>query len=56
MRWSYDFFLFEFAYILDYVDGFPYIETYLYPWNEAYLIIKNDHFDMFLDLAWENYI
>jgi hypothetical protein len=30
---------FEFLYIVDYVDGFSYIEPYLYPWDEAYLIL-----------------
>jgi hypothetical protein len=35
----------QFAYIVDYVDGLPYIETSLYPWDEAYLIMVNDHFD-----------
>ena len=32
-------FVFEFVYILDYVDGFPYIKPSLHPWNEAYLIM-----------------
>jgi hypothetical protein len=48
-------FFFEFVYIVDYVDGFPYIETSLHPWNEAYLIMMNDRFDVFLDLACENF-
>jgi hypothetical protein len=43
-------FYFEFVYIVDYVDGFLYIEPFLHPWNEAYLIIVNDCFDVFLDL------
>ena len=34
---------------VDYVDGFPYIESSLHPWDEAYLIVVNDHFDVFLD-------
>jgi len=41
------FFFFEFVYIVDYIDGFPYIE---HPWDEAYLITMNDHFEVFLDL------
>jgi hypothetical protein len=49
-------FPFEFVYIPDYVDGFPYIETSLYPQDEAYLIIVNDHFDVFLDLVGKNFI
>ena len=47
---------FEFVYIVDYVDGFLYIETSLHPWDEAYLIIMDDHFDVFLDLVCENFI
>ena len=44
-------FFFEFVYIVDYIDGFSYIETTLHPWDEAYLIMLNDGFDMFLDSA-----
>ena len=41
----------EFVYIVDYIDGFPYIEpSSLHPWDEVYLTVVNDHFDMFLDL------
>ena len=29
------FFVFEFVYILDYIDGFPYIEPSLHPWDET---------------------
>ena len=32
-------FLSEFVYIADYVDGFPYIKPSLHPWNEAYLVM-----------------
>jgi hypothetical protein len=31
-------FVFEFVYIMDYVDGFPYIKLPLHPWDEAYLV------------------
>jgi len=31
---------------VDYIDGFPYIESSLHPWDEAYLIMVNDHFDV----------
>jgi hypothetical protein len=41
---------------VDYVHGFPYIEPFLHPWDEAYLIMVNDHFDVFLDLGCENFI
>jgi hypothetical protein len=30
-------FVFEFVYIVDYVDGFLYIKPSLHPWDEAYL-------------------
>jgi hypothetical protein len=42
-------FFFEFVYILDYIDGFPYIELSLNPWDEAYLIMVDDCFDVLLD-------
>jgi hypothetical protein len=31
---------------VDYVDGFSYIEPFLHPWNEAYLIVVNDGFEV----------
>ena len=43
------FFSFEFVYIVDYFVGFLYIDPSLYYWDEAYMIIVNDHFDVFLD-------
>jgi hypothetical protein len=33
---------------VDYVDGFSYIKSSLHHWKEAYLIIVNDVFDVFL--------
>jgi hypothetical protein len=50
------FFPFEFVYIVDYVDRFPYIEPSLHPWNEAYLVMMDDRFDVFLDSVYENFI
>ena len=47
-------FLFEFVYIMNYVDEFPYIEPSLYPRNEAGLIMMDDHSNAFLDLVCEN--
>jgi hypothetical protein len=41
---------------MDYIDGFPYIEPFLQHWDEAYLIMMDDHFDMFLDSVFENFI
>ena len=49
-------FVFEFVYIVDYVDGFLYIEPSLHPWDEAYLIMVDDRFDVFLDWVCENFI
>ena len=40
-------FVFEFGYIVDYVDGFPYIKPSLNPWDEAYLIMLDNPFDVF---------
>jgi hypothetical protein len=34
---------------MDYFDGFLYIEPFLHLWEEAYLILVNDLFDVFLD-------
>ena len=50
------FFFFEFVYVVDFIDGFPYIEPSLNLWDEAYLIIVNDHFDVFLNLVDKNFI
>jgi hypothetical protein len=49
-------FVFEFVYILDYVDGFLYIEPSLHPWDETYLVSVGDCFDVFLDSVSENFI
>ena len=49
-------FVFDFVYILNYVDGFPYIKPSLHLWNEAYLIMMDDHFVVFLDSVSENFI
>jgi hypothetical protein len=50
------FFFFEFVYIVDYIDRFPYIESSLHSWDEAYLIMVDDHFDVFLNLVCDNFI
>ena len=49
-------FVFEFVYIVDYIDGFPYIKPFLHPWDEAYLVMMDDCFDVFLDSVSENFI
>jgi hypothetical protein len=55
MKWLCGF-VFEFVYIVDYIDGFLYIEPSLHSEDEAYLIMMNDPFDVFLDSAFENFI
>jgi hypothetical protein len=42
-------FFFQFVYVVDYIDGFSYIEPSLHPWDEAYLILMDDVFYVFLD-------
>jgi hypothetical protein len=42
-------FVFQFVYMMDYIDGFTYVESSLHLWDEAYLIMVGDIFDMFLD-------
>ena len=49
-------FVFEFVYILDYVDEFPYIAPSLHPWDEIYLVRMDDCFDLFLDSVCEDFI
>jgi hypothetical protein len=39
-------FVFEFVYIVGYINGFPYIKPSLHPWDEAYLIMIDDPFDV----------
>jgi hypothetical protein len=41
-------FFFQFVYLMDYFDRFLYIEKSLHPWDEAYLIMVDDIFDVFL--------
>ena len=48
-------FVFEFVYIVDYVDGFPYFETSMHPWDEAYLVMIDEHFHVFLDSVCEDF-
>jgi hypothetical protein len=49
-------FVFEFVYIVDYVDGFPYIKPSLHPLDKAYLVMMEVCFDVFLYLVSENFI
>ena len=49
-------FVFEFVYIMDYIDGLPYTKPILIPWNETYLVRMDDCLDVFLDSVSENFI
>jgi hypothetical protein len=49
-------FVFAFVYTVDHIDGFPYIESSLHLWDETYLIMMNNPFDVFLDLVFEYFI
>ena len=49
-------FVFEFAYKVDYINGFPNVERALHLWDEAYLFMMDDHFDVFLDSVCEDFI
>jgi hypothetical protein len=42
--------------MLDYVDGFLYIELPLHPWDEAYMIMVDDAFDVILHSVCEYFI
>jgi hypothetical protein len=41
---------------VDYIDRFLYGGPSLHPCDEAYLIMVNDHFDVFLDSVYKNFI
>ena len=41
---------------MDYIDGFPYTEPFLYLWDEASLIVVNDSFYEFLDSVAQNFV
>ena len=40
---------FPFIYIVDYIDGLLYIEPSFHSWDEAYVIMLSDHFNVLLD-------
>ena len=43
-------------YFSDYIDSFPYIKPSLHPWDEAYLVLMDDCFDVFLGLVFKDFI
>jgi len=50
------FLIFQFVYIVDYVNGFSYIKPPLHAPDEAFLIMMYDHFDVLLDSVCKNFI
>jgi hypothetical protein len=54
IMWFY--FSFEYVYVVVYFDGFPHIEPSLHLWDDVFLILVNDHFDVFLDFVGKNFI
>jgi hypothetical protein len=46
----------EFDYIVDNFNGLLYIDPTLHSWDEAYLVMVNDGFDVFLDSVCKNFI
>jgi len=49
-------YFFEFVYTVDYVDRFPFIGPSLHLWDEAYVMMLDDCFDVFLDSVCEIFI
>ena len=43
-------------YFPEYIDSFLYIKPSLHPWDEAYLVLMDDRFDVLLDTAFEDFI
>jgi hypothetical protein len=50
------FFFFQFVYIVEYLDAFLYIKSFLHPCNEPHLIMVNDIFDVYLESVFKNFI
>jgi hypothetical protein len=49
-------FVFEFVYIVYYIDRFPYIKPSPHPCYEGYLVMMDDLFDVFLDSVCEDFL
>ena len=48
--------VFKFVYMVDYIDGFPYVKPSLHPRDEAYLVMMNDRFEVFLDSVCKDFV
>ena len=49
-------FFFEFVYVVDHIHGFLYIELSLLHLDEAFFVVVNDCFDVFLESVCENFL
>ena len=49
-------FVFQFVYMVDCIYQLTYVKPSLHLWDEAYLIIVDDVFDVFLDLVYKYFI
>ena len=49
-------FFLAFVYVVVYIDEFLYIKPSLHTWDEAYLTMLDNHFDVFLDSVSKNFI
>ena len=50
------FLFFQFVYMVNNIDRFPYVESSLQLWDEDYLIMLDDLCDVFMDSVWEYFI
>ena len=50
------YFFFQFVYMVDYIDWFPYVESSLHLWDKARFIMADDLFDVFLDLVCKYFV
>jgi hypothetical protein len=46
------FIFFEFVYIVNYINGLPYIDQSIHVWYETYMIMLNDGFDVFWEMVY----
>jgi hypothetical protein len=51
IRWLYG--IFQFVYMVNYINGFLYVEPSLCLWNDHYASMVDDAFDVFLDSVCE---
>ena len=49
-------FVFIFVYVMDYIYEFAYVETALYPQDEAYLVVMDKLFDVLLQSVCQYFI